>query len=240
MAMPVLALALSAQPPAEAPPPDETCFHTVEEFNWWMDRYYLAPEPEKIVCSLRSGSSLYEDNPSAHSPLAHFYAAVLRGNRSLTTKVFDHASANEGERFLALHALWVVHTAETAKLVSRAKEAWRSSAVDAFIERLESKRPLDPLERPLTEPESLDDLWATFAATGDERIVARIASVAHLQEDGHGMEIIVGGTARWSLQSMVDQHARVRAAVEKLAASAEGVTKVILEEMLVPPRSGDQ
>ncbi len=52
---------------------------------------------------------------------------------------------------------------------------------------------------PISSSKVLDDLWGYYRTSKDPKAVERIISVLHLNEDGHGMEIVVGGAARWSL-----------------------------------------
>lgn len=55
------------------------------------------------------------------------------------------------------------------------------------------------LEKQITDPKVLDDLWGYYNTSKDKRAVQRIISILHWIEDGHGIEIALGGAARWSL-----------------------------------------
>ena len=55
------------------------------------------------------------------------------------------------------------------------------------------------LETPITDAKVLDDLWGYYNTSKNEKAIQRVISILHWQEDGHGMEIVLGGAASWSL-----------------------------------------
>lgn len=210
-------------------------FDSPEEFAEWMMYYYQNPEPQKLPCGLTYyvDSSLF-DYPSGRMATAHFYGAILSKDDFLLKDIFDMLTKKGSERAksFGLHVLWITDIEVSRQLLREAKEAWTSSEVDRIFDRMMQQEPTSVLDRPLDNPDVLDNLWATFFATGDELPVKRIASAVHLVEDGSGLEMVVGGAAQWSLTANARQHPRVREIVINLASQAEGTQKKMLEEIL--------
>jgi hypothetical protein len=116
------------------------------------------------------------------------------------------AEGSERARILGLHVLWTAAGGKGSALPGRACEAWKSAEVDRICALMKATPSDDVLERSLDNAAVLDNLWATFFATGDDRPVRRLASIAHLVEDGRRMEIDLGGAARWSPTANVRRH----------------------------------
>ena len=89
-----------------------------------------------------------------------------------------------------------------------------------------------------TDPGTLDDSWAAFFATGDERYVREIIEVLPWSEvRGDVNRLLTGGAARWSLASNAYQHGRVLAVCEKVAREAASPTKGILEQIIAQAKA---
>lgn len=201
-----------------------------------METYYLRPEPEKIVCSLL----YYADSPGfenqdSRMPAAYFYAALLEGDPKLSAELLE-TLARDGSpnaRALGLHVLWVLDSDESRAAISRAVETWNDPDLQAMANRiLAAPRPGALLDRPVTSPVVLDELWSTFSATGAEAPVRRVISVLHLEKDGHGMDIALGGAAQWSTASMARRHPRIREILARAAKEESDPTKSMIEEIL--------
>ena len=194
-------------------------FSSIDDFGKWMTYYYVEPEPQKISSAIKfySDSSLY-DKENTRLSTAAFFAALFKKDNELMKRSFDDISAtgSENAKLVLLNALCLVNNEGSRALI---KKAVSSPAPDIFTE-------------PVRDAEHLDMLWTTFLATGDKEPVQKIVSALHLLEDGHGMEIAVGGAARWSLISNALQHKIVYQVCKEELARSEGKTKKILEELI--------
>lgn len=100
------------------------------------------------------------------------------------------------------------------------------------IRLFESKKTRDLFARPITEAKQLDDLWQYYFDTHDESAVKRIISVLPWCKDGHGMQIVLGGAAEWSLRSNAYQHTDVYSICQKVLSEGDETTTALLAELL--------
>src|SRR6185436_6173456 len=119
-------------------------------------------------------------------------------------------------------------TDSARSLLRRARVMWANDTVTGAIDRLLAMPPPN-LSGEITVPVMIDLLWANFAATGDTAVVTRIAELVGADTTMMGS---VGGYARWTLASMVEQHTRVRSIVEQLTSSAGDPRRRYLQQVL--------
>ncbi len=209
-------------------------FNSDGEFWEWVTYYYRDPAPEKIPAAITyfSGSPLYQSN--ANMPMVAFFSALFRKDPSLTRNAFNEISAkgSENAKIMMVNALSLTNDPVGRAMLGEAKNVWRSKQLEEIIERQLSLPPVDLYGIDVNSPLVLDMLWASFFATGDDLPVQRVISVLHLVKDGQGDEIVVGGGAQWSLQSNAKQHPRVLEICKAEWGRAQGVTKVLLEEII--------
>ena len=210
-------------------------FSSIDDFSKWMTYYYVDPEPQRIPSAIKfySDSSLY-NKENTRMITAAFFAALFKKDNELMKKSFDDISAtgSENSRLILLNALHMVNSEESRALIKKAEAEWKSEGLKNAIKKAISSSVSDIFKEPVHEAEHLDMLWATFLATGDKEPVRKIISALHLLEDGHGIEIVVGGAARWSLISNALQHKIVYQVCKEELAKSEGATKRILEEII--------
>jgi hypothetical protein len=221
--------------PFAAPP----CFTSQVEMTNWMMAYYSRPNPDKLGCALSyyADSTLYDDG-GTRMPLVHFYAALAEKNPKLLNQVYDSVGpGSERAHLMGLHVFWMVNTDESRALLERARKAWTGEEVERAGTRMVDIRPMGILERPLDNPTVIDNLWAVFFATGDERPVRRIASAVHLVRDGSEEDKRVGEAARTSLIGGTTRHQRVRDVLSSMIAAQTGASRTELEEILAGARA---
>ena len=68
--------------------------------------------------------------------------------------------------------------------------------------------------------------------TGNDEAIKRIVSVLHWLEDGKGMEIAIGGAARWSLTSNCRAHKKVLEICKREWPKLQWPTKKILQKIV--------
>lgn len=210
-------------------------FKNEDEFGKFVTYYYTNPQKEKVIPSINYyvNSPVYEKVDSRMTT-AHFYAYILKTDTELTNKLFENQnqSGTPNSKIFTLNILWLVNNDTSKNLIKKAKESWRDEATQNVVAKIEKTPVYDVLRNTPQTAEDLDSLWCVFFATGSEDAIKRIISVLHLREEGHGMEIIIGGAAQWSLTSNAVQHKRVLNILKNEAKKSTGITKKILEEII--------
>lgn len=189
------------------------------EMQQWMTYYYLDPQPQHAVAYLKPLNEALK--ASKGRSLAD--EANRGGLRSFYAKVFAQSDA-------AVRELEAVLATQPEDIRAFALEALRRCGTPECL-RVAGATAAAPDAGANTE--QLDDVWASFMATGDERYVEAVASVLPLLKvRGDPALLVVGGAAQWSLASNAYQHSRVLDICRRIAATAEPETAAILREIV--------
>lgn len=189
------------------------------EMQQWMTYYYLNPRPERAVAYLKplneallasKGRSLADE--ATRGGLRSFYGHVFARSDAAVRELEGALPTQPEEiRTFSLEALRRCGTPECVRV------AGSSGSV--------------PL--PAADEQHLDDAWASFMATGEEKYVEAVASALPLlQVRGDASRLVVGGAAKWSLSSNAYQHARVLEICKRLSESAEPESATVLREII--------
>ena len=170
-----------------------------------ITNYYLDPHPERLTNFLWESSLRPDLRDEALDIHAVFIAAALNKAPQYTQATLDQAALLTAERSeLALKTAWLMNNkAGNAFLAKAAKDSWPDAA-DMLATPAPDFRSLEAMD-----DFTLDCLWVTFFATGDEWPVLQILSVAALKPTSAETDILRSAAA-WSLQSNARQHARVK------------------------------
>lgn len=189
------------------------------EMQQWMTYYYLNPQPQHAVAYLKplnealqaaKGRTLADE--VSRGGLRSFYANIF-AQSDATVRELEAALATQPEeiRAFALEALRRCGTSECLRVAGAT-----ATAPDSGV-----------------GTEQLDDAWASFMATGEERYVQAVASALPLlQVRGDPSRLVTGGAAKWSLASNAYQHSRVLDVCRRLAETAEPDAAAILREIV--------
>jgi hypothetical protein len=212
----------------------ELSFKSDDDFGKWMTFYYQNPSPDRIPSALVyfCNSPIYKSN--AVMPAAAFFSALFKKDAALMQKIFDDVllKGTDNTKIMLINILSLVNNTESKALLGKAQNSWQSEQLQGIIARRIAHPHDDLYSISVKSPQVLDMLWASFFATGDPIPVQKIISVLHLQKDGHGEEIMVGGAANWSLKSNAEQHPKVLEICKNEFASAQGITKQMLAEVI--------
>jgi hypothetical protein len=182
-------------------------FGSTDDLQQWLTYYYLRPRPELTIPSLAlldeqieraTGGSLADQ--SDRGGLRTFYAQVFAHNDAVV------AALGRGLPKLPPHQQPFV------------REALRRCGTPACARALNEPRAPRASAVP---PDSVDDLWAAFAATGDERYVREVIA-----------RVAAGKTPRLSLRSNAYQHSRVLAICETVMAESAGAKRSLLDDII--------
>ena len=205
-------------------------FRSIKEFGDWVTFYYQNPKPEKVSGALEyfTSSPLY--GTDATITTAAFFCALFQKNSSLMRSTFDELSSHgsENAKIMLINILSFINNSESKILLEKAKNFWRAEQLQDVITHQMSSPHKDLYNRTIDSSQILDMLWASFFATGDDWPVKRIISVLHLAKDGHGMEIMLGRDANWSLDSNSKQHRKVCQICQEELKRQTDITKEML------------
>ena len=196
----------------------------------WLVYYYLNPRPEQTTKFIRqlSRDGVFDDE-NARPPLVAFFSRVFAANPDRLRAWFAELdSLPADDKRVVWMALWYAGTPEATAQLRLATEKASLSEKRELAKLIESRAPaLDEIE--IKEPGTLDMLWGAFMATGDGRYVVRLMSVLPWAEQKADlMKAMLGGVARWSLESNAVQHDRVlQICKEQLGKQPEDVRRVL-------------
>jgi len=214
----------------------QSCPDTVESFSKWMTFYYQQPDSKNISCTLQyyADSKLFSEYKNSRMPTANFYAETLLAKpeliEELISKLNKNGSANA--KIFALHVFWVMPDDMAQVYLTKVQKLWEEEKIKIILEKMSGNRPRYPLKDGPVTSGDLDNLWAIYFASGNKQAIQQIASVLHLLEDGHGIDIAIGGAARWSLESNSKYHKDILGILEKMAKKESGIQREMLIKMV--------
>ena len=148
---------------AAAPSP---AFQSPSELQTWLTYFYREPRPELVVAALvaledelpRHGSTLEAE--AERGGMRSFFGLVLAKSPDAVVEVAGHPFAPGARRFVA-EALRRCGTKACASALTR----WG----------VPSDRPAPDMRAvPVDSRSAIDDLWASYSATGDRAYVERV------------------------------------------------------------------
>jgi hypothetical protein len=147
----------------------------------------------------------------AQSPVCVFLAQVFAANAGKVESWFGQLNGGtEDQKSSLALVLWMVGSSGSyARLRSLGQVG--SGGFQNYVRGLlaDDHRP-DFLHDAIKNAGFLDDLWASFFASGDERYVKRIIGALQLANvHGDTGKLLIGGAAKWSLTSNAFQHPKV-------------------------------
>lgn len=182
-----------------------------QELGEWVTFYYQRPEPARLPEAVLAASKLgFFHEGKAVPPFFGFIAGVLAREPSVSSALVDRlGDMPTTEHPVVILGIWYSGHADTLKLLASIAKRFPEdrSMIDAFGAGSAPRLTEIPLEQ---GPWVLDALWGNFMATGNDAPVIRIMSaLPWTQIRGDVPRLLVGGSARWSLESNAVQHGRV-------------------------------
>jgi hypothetical protein len=217
-----IAAAVLALLGAAAPSP---AFHSPTELQAWLTYYHREPRPELVVAALvalenelpRHGSTLEAE--AARGGMRSFFGRVLAKSPDAVVQVEGHPFA-PGTRHFVAEALWRCGTKACASALAR----WG----------VEAGPPAPDIRAvPVDSRSAIDDLWASYSATGDRAYVERVIAAlpASLAPDATAAAG-VGAAALRSLTSSAIADPDVLAVCVESAATAAPDRKAVLDDIV--------
>ncbi len=190
--------------------PEESTKPTKEDIDAsrWMTYAYkhgFKDDKDKILFMLHS--RLFTDNKSSLVIMAIFMSERF--------KQYDTYLVQEKNKFLDLKdnnalevLLFALKQADT-KNANILYDALIKKVKDTnLLHYIQNLKPLHLLELEIKKPVTIDMLWASFMATGKKEYVEKIIGILAREEKGVS-NILLIGSAKWSLSSNIQQHEKV-------------------------------
>lgn len=189
---------------------------STQEIEQWMTFYYQNPNPDitPIAIAHLSREGALKDEASEEQ-ITIFLSFIFRNNpekiEEWTSKIFQDLTSIEDKQVI-LTALWLSNTREVQEYLAHLSNHGNSE-LQEFIKEISGKTPPVIEEIPIDNPSVLDDLWAAFMATGEEKYVIRVISALQKHKNGDEEEDnkIIKDAVLWSLQSNINAHDKVKA-----------------------------
>ena len=197
-------LTTCANTPALVPPQNVPYLRTPEDFDAFMNTYYLQPQPEGIAYAIGmlSPSGVLQI-PQAVGPMTAFFSEVFAANPT---------------RLGEWQAITDKQPAVTTLALGRALSWSKAGGVLGLEGR---------------SPEMNDLYWGAFFASGNPVYVKKLLELAPFAEERNDFNLwAAGATAKWSLASTARQHSLVRKILEQEKSTADKRVQDMIKELL--------
>lgn len=216
----IIAAAVFTLMGAAAPSP---AFQSKAELQTWLTYFYREPRPELVVAALvaledelpRHGSTLEAE--AGRGGMRSFFGLVLAKSPDAVVQVEGHSFAPGTRRFVA-EALWRCGTKACASALARWGVAAGPPAPDMRAVPVDSRS-------------AIDDLWASYSATGDPAYVERVIAALPDSSDAVAPSSVAGAALR-SLTAMAIADPDVLALCDTAAATAAPDRKAVLDDIV--------
>jgi hypothetical protein len=197
-------------------------FQSPTELQVWLTYYHREPRPDLVVAALvalehelpRHGSTLEAE--AQRGGMRSFFGLVLAKSPDAVVQVEGHPFAPGARRFVA-EALWRCGTKACASALAR----WGVRAGPPAP---------DMRALPVDSRSAIDDLWASYSATGDRAYVERV--IGALPASRGDAASGVGAAALRSLTSSATADPDVLAVCVESAAAAPPDRKAVLDDVV--------
>jgi len=217
----IAAAVLALSGTAAAPTP---AFTAPGELQRWLIHYHRRPKPELVVDALvalekelpRHGSSLEVE--AGRGGMRSFFGRVLASSPAAVEAIERHRFASGTRRFVA-EALRRCGTGACAAAMDRLGLAASPPAPDVR-------------EMPVDSASTIDDLWASYSATGDRGYVDRVIAALPASADPPPAAGSAAAVALRSLAVNAIHDPEVFAACMDAVDRTEGHARAVLEEVV--------
>ena len=205
---------------AAAPSP---AFQSASDLQAWLTYYHRQPRPDLVVAALvaledelpRHGSTLEAE--AERGGMRSFFGLVLAKSPDAVIQVEDHPFAPGTRRFVA-EALWRCGTKRCASTLAR----WGVPAGPPAP---------DMRAAPVDSRSAIDDLWASYSATGDPAYVERVIAALPDSSDAVAPSSVAGAALR-SLTAMAMADPDVLALCNTSLVTAPPDRKAVLDDIV--------
>lgn len=197
-------LTTCANSPALVPPNNVPYLRTPEDFDAFMNTYYLQPRPDGITYAIGTLSPTgVLQIPQAVGPITAFFSEVFTANPA---------------RLAEWQAVIDKQPQVTAVALNRALSWSKAGGV---------------LELGGRSPEVNDLYWGAFFASGNPVYVKKVLALVPFADERNDLNLwATGASAKWSLASNARQHTLVRTILEGEKRTADKHTQDMIAELL--------
>ncbi|HEV7500637.1 MAG TPA: hypothetical protein VGQ33_11565 [Vicinamibacteria bacterium] len=198
-------------------------FQSKAELQTWLTYYHREPRPELVVAALvaledelpRHGSTLEAE--AGRGGMRSFFGLVLAKSPDAVVQVEGHPFAPGTRRFVA-EALWRCGTKACASALARWGVAAGPPAPDMRAAPVDSRS-------------AIDDLWASYSATGDPAYVERVIAALPDSSDAVAPSSVAGAALRSLTASAMADPDVLDVCIASAAAAPPG-RKAVLDDIV--------
>ena len=178
------------------------------ELEEWLTFYYLHPRPELTISAWkRMAQAKMFSREDLRPGLVSFYAGLFRREPSLSMTLVTEVHDADSRLTLA-SAAWLANTDNAVDVLDALSKNATPDEKSA-LKDLTYRTPPDIATKPITTEWNLDELWATFFATGADMYVQKISSTLAWAADPDPVRRNIAQEAHRTLVSNGVGHPRV-------------------------------
>lgn len=214
---------------------EEVQTEALSETDRWLVYQYIvggADQAPEMIRAIVEGIEDPSDRQDAIPMLSVFAASLAKQQKGLLDD-WVHAAIKMDPpyRMIFAYASWYAdHEGSAERLAPMIASFAEDDPYRQYLQAMLEQPPADFATLPATSPAALDYFWACFLATGQTKFIDRIMSALPPKEQrlddpdyGEIGEIVVAGSARWSLASNAYQHPRVLRHLRERRADEPGI-----------------
>ncbi len=191
--------------------------HASTSVNQWMMHYYQQPTPQQTPQMLQQlVQKKLLTQAKSKAPIIAFFTQVFRQN---PTQIETWAKSTQHfavkQKAVIWQAIWQSNTPQ-GKEYLRSIDLSANSAEKIQLHKIMAEKPVSLLSKSIGSTAQLDQLWASFFATGDPAYVQKVISVVAWDNPleskkktssvAEVKKAIIYAAAKWSLRSNAKKH----------------------------------
>lgn len=208
---------------------------SLQEAEEWMSFYYQHPQPDltPLVIDAWSKEGILRQE-TAIEPIVFFLSFIFRANPDKIVEWTSHSidTLPLGEKEVIIGALWLSNTNAAQDYLTHLYKISEPGVKEIIKDIKNNSQPVIEQE-PIDNPRVIDNLWAAFMATGEEKYVIRIVSVLRdckNKEDDY--QNLMRNAALWSLKSNAKLHDKVKLICKHQLTEESAAVASILQEII--------
>lgn len=220
------------------------------QFGNWTQTYYTDPTPNELpkminlAIQCKSFDREHEHNirqgePNYISPMPYFFAQIFAAHPDkIESWMTQIKFTSDYQEKIIYSALWESNTHVGEKYLTQIASGNTHSA--KIAKKIMANPRQNILQKAIT-PESLDELWASFFATGDAQYIARIISTLSWQSllisdepltKENFYKTVAYLAAKWSLYANAKQDPNIRKKCEEMLPQFDSSIQTMLKQLL--------
>lgn len=203
-----------------------------KEVAEWLTYYYVNPQPELTLDMIKSMSKQGILSRKKSLPvLSSFFSEIFKSNlEKVEDWIMRLSHYNGQERKVFMIALYYSDIDDKYKFINKLVKTENGKRL---LKKMKSLKFVRIVDMKGVSPAILDQHWAAFFASGDERHIEKVLEVLPYSKPKNKSINLTGMSAKWSLTSNAVNHPRVLKFCRKKLKMVQGDIKEILNEVIL-------